>query len=80
MRDLSPFDPETEYYIRRSQTPRWKDGYKVGEPMFLGCAECGAEVLITEEPSPGIDDGIPHDPDCPQRFAKTEWYRERLLD
>lgn len=73
--ERSPFDPDTHYYIRRSRTPVWKDGYKVGEPMFLGCDLCGAEVLLTEEPSPGIDE-LPHDPNCKQRLAKSKTWRE----
>lgn len=74
----SPFDPDTHYEIVDSDTPHTDDGYWPGEPKALRCAACGAEVLLTEQPSPGIDDGLPHDPDCPQRFARTEWWRSRF--
>jgi len=74
----SPFDPDTHYRIRRSETPVDVDGYKIGEPKKLVCDECGASVLLTEEPSPGVDDGLPHDPQCSQRWAKTRWWRERF--
>jgi hypothetical protein len=74
---LSPFDPQTHYDIIESKTPVSEDGYKIHEPKWLRCSECGAQVLLTEEPSRGVDD-LSHDVDCPQRFAHSEWYRERL--
>ncbi|WP_197425384.1 hypothetical protein [Halobacterium sp. CBA1126] len=68
MRDV--FDPSTEFEIQRSETPISEDGYKLGEPKYLTCAHCTAQVLLTEEPSPGVDE-LPHDPGCPQRWART---------
>lgn len=75
----SPWSPETEYEIVRSKTPRSVDGYKKGEPKYLKCAHCGARVLITREPTPGIDE-INHDlvegDRCPQWRARSEYWRE----
>lgn len=73
----SPFDPDTEYYLLHSDTPRSVDGYRVGEPKALVCAVCWAWVELTEDPSPGIDD-LPHSADCPQRFVRSRWAREQL--
>lgn len=72
-------DPDVEYEIQRSETPVSVDGYKLGEPKWFACAECGARVLLTEEPSPGLDE-LQHEPDCSQRFARTEWWREHFLE
>ena len=71
----SPFDPETNYVIEESGTPVSEDGYKHNEPRWLVCGECGASVEITPEPSAGVDE-LPHAPECPQRFARCEWWRE----
>ncbi|MCD2204390.1 hypothetical protein [Halobacterium sp. KA-6] len=76
MKDV--FDPSTEFEIQRSETPISEDGYKLGEPKYLECAHCSARVLLTEEPSPGVDE-LPHDPDCPQRWARTPWWRDHFL-
>lgn len=72
------YDPSTEFEISRSETPVSKDGYKIGEPKYLECAHCTARVLLTEEPSPGIDE-LPHDKTCPQRWARTPWWRDHFL-
>jgi hypothetical protein len=73
----SPFDAETSYVIEDSGTPVSEDGYKHNEPRWLVCGACGASVELTPEPSAGVDE-LPHDPDCPQRFAKTHWWREQF--
>jgi hypothetical protein len=74
----SPFDPETHYFLERSQSPRSVDGYRQEEPKRLVCEECGANVRLTEQPSAGVDE-LGHDPTCPQRYAKSRWWRERFL-
>jgi len=71
------WDESTEFEIVSSQSPLDVDGYKLGEPKVLRCAECGAQVLLTEHPSQGIDE-LGHDPHCGQRFAKTEWWRSHF--
>lgn len=73
----TPWDPQTEYEIARSDSPINVDGYKLGEPKRLVCEECGADVLLTEEPSAGVDD-MEHERDCSQRWVKSDWYREQL--
>ncbi|WP_135807331.1 hypothetical protein [Halorussus marinus] len=72
MRSFS--DPDTHFAIVRSETPVTEDGYKVGEPKRLECEECGAGVLLTEEPTPGIDE-LQHQPTCSQRFVKSRWWQ-----
>lgn len=74
----SALDPETHFEIVRSETPITEDGYKIGEPKLLECEECGASVLLTEDPSPGIDE-LGHEPDCPQRYARTATWRDAFL-
>jgi hypothetical protein len=75
---LSPFDPETEYRIITSDTQQHVDGYREGEPKYLCCQYCTARVQITPaRDDPGIDE-LPHDPSCPNRFAKTHWWREQF--
>lgn len=73
----TPWDPDTEYVLERSDTPVSEDGYKIGEPKRLVCGGCGASVLLTEEPSPGVDD-LSHERDCPNRWARSEWWRRHL--
>jgi hypothetical protein len=73
----SPFDPQTEYEIQRSDSPIDVDGYKLGEPKRLVCEECGASEKLTEDPSAGVDD-LSHAKGCSQRWAKSDWYREQL--
>jgi len=73
----TPWSKETEYRIERSETPVDVDGYKLGEPKRLVCGGCGAAVLLTETPSPGVDELL-HAPACPQRFARSEWFCEQL--
>lgn len=73
----TPWDPETHYRIEESGTPVSEDGYKHNEPKWLVCAACGARVLLTEDPSPGIDEPG-HEPACPQRFVKSDWWTEQF--
>jgi len=70
-------DPNTEFELVASSTPITEDGYKMGEPKLLRCHVCGADVLLTEEPSPGIDE-LQHDPSCSQRWVKSQWWREQF--
>lgn len=77
MKDV--FDPDTEFVIERSETPVSEDGYKHNEPKYLTCAHCSARELLTEEPSAGVDE-LQHDPDCPQRWARTPWWRDHFLE
>ena len=72
-------DPETTFELVRSSTPVSEDGYKLGEPKFVRCTECGADVLLTEEPSPGIDE-LGHTPQCGQRYVRSRWWREQFRD
>lgn len=72
------FDPSTEFVIERSDTPVSEDSYKLGEPKYLECAHCSARELLTEEPSPGVDE-LQHELHCPQRFARTPWWRDHFL-
>jgi len=74
----SPFDADTEYEIVDSTTPHTEDGYWPGEPKTLRCGGCGATVQLTAEPTAGIDDGLPHACDCPQRFARSQWWRDHF--
>jgi len=79
----SPWDPETQYSIVKSDTPVNVDGYKIGEPKYLECDECGARVLLTPEPTPGIDE-LNHqlvDGDrCSQWAAHSEYWEETHRD
>lgn len=70
-------DPETHFEIVHSDSPITEDGYKIGEPKFIRCPECGADVLLTEEPSPGIDE-IGHYPNCDQRLVKSRWWQRQF--
>jgi hypothetical protein len=74
----TPWEPDTEYRIETSETPVDVDGYKIGEPKRLVCEACGASVLLTEEPSRGIDE-LGHAPCCPQRYARSEFWTEEFL-
>jgi hypothetical protein len=73
----SPFDAETTYRIKESGTPVTEDGYKHNEPKWLVCGACGATVELTPEPSAGVDE-LPHDPDCPQRFARSDYWEQEF--
>lgn len=79
----SPFDPETKYRIVKSDTPVNVDGYKINEPKYLECVPCGARVLITPEPTPGVD-AINHQlvdgERCPQWAAHTEYWEDTHPD
>jgi len=67
----SPFDPETEFEIVRSDTPVTVDGFALHEPTGdVRCEECGQEAENIDE--------IPHDPECSQRFVRTSWWRDHL--
>jgi len=72
-------DPDTEFELLRSDTPVDVDGYKLGEPKKLQCPECGASVLLTPEPSPGVDE-LQHHPQCPQRWVRSEWWESQFAD
>lgn len=74
----TPWDPSTEYRIVESDSPVTVDGYSQGEPKRLECCFCGASVVLDPDPStPGIDD-LSHQAGCPNRFARSEWWRERV--
>ena len=71
MMERTPWDPDTEYDVIRSETPVDDDGFKIGEPTGeVKCHECGAVAENIDE--------LPHDPDCPQRFAKSDFWRDRF--
>jgi hypothetical protein len=73
-------DPSTHFVIEVSETPFTVDGYNRGEPMRLKCEDCGAAVDLDADPeTPGIDD-IPHRTGYPQRFVRSRWFREQLID
>lgn len=67
-------DPETHFELVRSDTPVDVDGYKLGEPKMIRCPVCGADRLITKEPSPGIDE-LGHEPGCAQRWVRSRWWQ-----
>lgn len=61
-------DPETHYRVITSSTPPTVDGFAIGEPTGeIECEECGACAHNVDE--------IPHSPECPQRFVRSEWWR-----
>jgi len=67
----SPFNPDTEFAIVRSDTPVTVDGFALDEPTGdVECEECGATAVNIDE--------IPHAQDCSQRFARTRWWRDHL--
>ncbi len=70
-------DPSTEFELVASSTPISEDGYKLGEPKLVRCSECGADVLLTEDPSPGIDE-LSHAPGCSQRFVRSRWWQQQF--
>lgn len=72
-------DPSTEFEIVCSDSAVTVDGYALGEPKWLRCPECDADVLLTEEPSPGVDE-LGHAPNCSQRFVRSRWWREQFRD
>jgi len=77
MSSPTPWDRETEFVLERSDSPVDHDGYKLGEFKWLICGTCTAHVLLTEAPSPGVDEPD-HDPACPQRFVRSEWWVEQV--
>ncbi|MEE6210876.1 hypothetical protein U3A55_12025 [Salarchaeum sp. III] len=69
---LSFADPETHFRIVESDTPVSVDGFAKGEPTGeIECLECGAVHV-------NIDD-IPHDAECPNRFAHSRWYAGAMM-
>ncbi|PGF16200.1 hypothetical protein CP556_08795 [Natrinema sp. CBA1119] len=65
-------DPDTEFQVVRSETPVNVDGFKIGEPTGeIECCSCGRSALNIDE--------IPHRQDCDQRWARTDFWRERFL-
>jgi hypothetical protein len=69
----SVYDPETEFVLVRSETPVTVDGVAMNAPTGeVKCAECGQVAKNVDE--------IPHEQDCGQRFARTDWWRERFGD
>jgi len=71
----SPADPDTHFSIVTSDSPISVDGYALNEPKELVCDDCGASVLLTPEPSAGIDE-FPHKPNCDQRACHWVWWWE----
>jgi hypothetical protein len=64
-------EPETEFLLVTSDSPRSVDGYKLGEPTGeVMCLECFAVAENVDE--------IPHEQGCSQRFVHSEWYAEML--
>ncbi|ELY83455.1 hypothetical protein [Natrinema gari] len=64
--------PETEYRVVRSDTPVDVDGFKIGEPTGeIMCEACHRRAKNIDE--------IPHAQDCPQRWTRTDFWRERFL-
>ena len=60
--------PDTEFLLKRSQTPVDVDGFKLGELTGeVECCECGA--------SAGNIDAINHDKDCSQQDVLSKWWR-----
>lgn len=74
---LTPWDEETHFEIEASDSPITVDGYAKGEPKELRCEECGASVLLTEDPSPGVDE-LQHERWCSQRWVRSQWWTEHL--
>lgn len=70
-------DRDTHFEIVESESPVTVDGYALGEPKTLRCVECGAEVLLTPEPSRGIDE-LGHDPQCSQRWVRSRWWSRQF--
>lgn len=60
-------DEDTHYALERSDTPVNVDGFKLGEPTgVVICEACENAALNVDE--------IPHAKDCPQRFARSDWW------
>jgi len=67
----SPFNPETEFKIVRSDTPVTVDGFALHELTGeVRCLEC-------DQIAENIDE-IPHQQGCSQRFVRTSWWREQM--
>lgn len=75
---LTPWDGDTHFRIEDSDSPITVDDYALGEPKRLVCEACGASVILDPDlATPGIDD-LEHASDCPNRFARSEWFRSQL--
>ena len=65
-------DPETHYHLVTSETPHTVDGVNLGEPTGeVRCCACGSVAENIDE--------IPHAPDCPQRWVRSDWWVDHLL-
>lgn len=67
--DSCPEDPDHEYRIITSETNRHDDGYERGEPKRFDCIHCSATMIITPDPTPGLE-WQSHEQWCPN--ADTE--------
>ncbi|GAB6863291.1 hypothetical protein ACFR97_10375 [Haloplanus litoreus] len=60
-------DPDTEFVLDVSETPRTVDGFKPGEPTGkVICPHCGEAASAPEY--------IPHPENCRQSGVTSEWY------
>lgn len=72
MSKKNALDRDTEYRVVRSETSIDIDGFRVGEPTGeIECCACGRSAMNIDE--------IPHTQECPQRWARTEYWRQRFL-
>jgi hypothetical protein len=66
-------DPATHFRVVESETPLTVDGINLGEPTGeIECCSCGAVGENIDE--------IPHRPDCDQRFVKSHWWVDHVVD
>lgn len=77
-------DSETEFVLVESETPPSVDGYAIGEPKRIVCADCGHGITVDGPPAEGGDhdqaiEEIPHARDCPQRDVFSEWFVETFV-
>ncbi|RDZ61405.1 hypothetical protein C5B90_19220 [Haloferax sp. Atlit-12N] len=73
-------DLDTYFEIVRSETSISNDGLRMREPKALRCSECGAQLPLTRERSPGIEE-LPHEPGCSQRYVTSRyWIRQFQQD
>jgi len=64
MTPRSPFDPDTEFVLTRSDSPVTVDGVPLNAPTgTVRCAMCGREAVDI--------DCIPHTRECPQRYVRS---------
>jgi len=65
--------PSTHFTLVREEQPVGHGGITAPRPTGeVQCNECGAVAENIDE--------IPHDQDCPQRFAVSRWYAEQFSD